>query len=623
MPSSSLSRILPEAPNDYGLIITFDSESSTCLIQFVPDQHLETIHPNAYGPADLNDLEVLGGGGSGVRVFRGHHPQFGPIVMKHGGYKDTKELFALATIAEELRRRNPKARADMKWRIPEYRMLYISPCHLRDTPHELWSLLSKARGFISHSEKSDHSNRSNHTMSDASCHTLDSHDMEGYGTERRNGRDIHLYTSSSDSDVHVTINSVRLKIALGSDDMVEQDDVSLSFQYGDYHTMKTFLDKLLALQKKRMWKFTQAQKSIGKTSAKTGMKYLSTGTLRGDILETLIHEYVHVIRNLQQLTLPGEEGGVDNVREEVKIVQNDCYMRPFDISDEADAFVGFAIKKNYHPDTGRFFKLRRFGKDFRAKSITLTSEEKTPGRLLGIILKPGAKMSDAFKDSPDGVPTALDTKGFKLDTWRVLLRDAVNLQSSGAVKRVWSGGIADGGLHNLFLCSNKMWLFDLGEPCLQPLPAFLTKFLFSFFHGLGMVDDSKAAGCWVNRFVPGKKLALTEETKILTAKAYAAFKVTVDRLLELLFDGEEAVRGLLVNYVTLQLLSDAGFCLERWVIKGGGKTRQDNHHKHLEQWLWRALWDVYIASDLNTSRRLRYVGAKVNADHKALHGPAM
>lgn len=408
---------------------------------------------------------------------------------------------------------------------------------------------------------------------------------------------------------------------LGTNDMIEEDGDNLSFHYGNYSMMKTFLDELILYQKKRLWKFTQGQNVIGDTTAKTGISYLSKGVLCGDVLETLLQEYVQVIHNLQALTLPEEIVGVDQVREEVKVY--DCYTRPIDISDETDAFVGFALKKNFHPDTGRFFKLRRIGSSFRAKSLTLTAEEKLPARLLGIILKSKAKMSDVFKDSPD-VPTALQTKGIKLDTWRILLRDAVNLRSSGALGRIWSCGIADGGLHNLFLCSDKMWLFDLGEPSLQPLPAFLTKFLFSFFHGLGMVDD-KTTGCWVNRFVPtGKKLALTDETKVLTAKAYAAFKVTIDRFIHLLFDDEEAVRGLLINYVTLQLLSDTGFCLDRWSIKGGGKVRKgSSHHKHLEQWLRRALWDVYIASDLNTNKRLRYVGAKVNhGDTSMIHGPA-
>lgn len=57
--------------------------------------------------------------------------------------------------------------------------------------------------------------------------------------------------------------------------------------------------------------------------------------------------------------------------------------------------------------------------------------------------------------------------------------------------------------------------------------------------------------------MPGEKLSLTVETKRLLPKACDAFKETLDRLIEILFDGEEAVRELLINYVTLQLLSDA------------------------------------------------------------------
>ena len=95
--------------------------------------------------------------------------------MKHGGYKDTKELFALATIAEELQRRSTKE-TDIKWRLPEYRMLYISPCHLRETPRELWSVISKALGFTkSPKDNNDHSDRSSH----ASLDTSDSGDIEG------------------------------------------------------------------------------------------------------------------------------------------------------------------------------------------------------------------------------------------------------------------------------------------------------------------------------------------------------------------------------------------------------------------------------------------------------------
>jgi hypothetical protein len=85
-------RLCSDVPDNYGLLITFE-EGGTCLMEYTPDSHLPTIHPNAYGPACLFDLSNLGGGGSGVRVFKGHHPRLGSLVMKHGGDKDTKDLF--------------------------------------------------------------------------------------------------------------------------------------------------------------------------------------------------------------------------------------------------------------------------------------------------------------------------------------------------------------------------------------------------------------------------------------------------------------------------------------------------------------------------------------------------
>lgn len=607
---SSLRRLCADAPEYYGLLITYhggNSGNSSCRMEFVPDEHLEDIHPNAYGPASLTDLSCLSGGGSGVRVFRGFDPQLGSLVMKHGGHSDTKELFALATIAQELQQRNsPEAAKDMQSRIPEFRMIYISPNHIRDTPKELWGLLSKTLHALMHDfHYSDHGLHS--VASEASIHGNSS---EENGTSEQE-RKIQLFVSSTEDKVGMAVHGRRLDIVLGSDTMVMEDQ-EMAFCYGTpgdgFACFKNFVDKLISFQEKRLMKFTLGQKTIGGLHVKTGFSYLAKGELHGELLETLIREYVHVLRNLQQLTLPHEEDTAERVREEVTRIEKDASALPVDISDEANAFVGFAIRKNYHPSKGRFFLLRRMGKDFRSNSVILTDKEKLPARLLGIILRPGVVMSDVFDRGPN-LTTALDSKSpdgsrDKLDTWRVLLRDAVSLKCSAARKCIWSCGIADGGLHNLFLSSGKVWFFDLGEPTLQPLPAFLTKFLFSFLHSLGMVDDEVSGG-WVNRFVPGDKLRLTQETKVLVPKAYDALKVTMDRIIEEFFDGEEGVRGLLLNYATLQLLSDAAFCLHRWTVKGGGRPQGSNHNRNLEKWLWRALWDIYIATDLNTENRLQ------------------
>jgi hypothetical protein len=177
--------------------------------------------------------------------------------------------------------------------------------------------------------------------------------------------------------------------------------------------------------------------------------------------------------------------------------------------------------------------------------------------------------------------------------------DTRKSMSPTALQRIWTCGLTDAGIHNLFVTENDLFLFDLGEPQLQSLPGFLTKFLFSFFHTLGMEEDGQ--GSWVRRFdVQGEKLALTKETTELLPKAYDAFETCLDRIIEELLDGDGDLRWLLIQYVTLQLLSDTAFCLQRWEMKGGGRTRDHNHNKGIEKWLWRALWDVYVAFDINT-----------------------
>jgi hypothetical protein len=159
--------------------------------------------------------------------------------------------------------------------------------------------------------------------------------------------------------------------------------------------------------------------------------------------------------------------------------------------------------------------------------------------------------------------------------------------------------LTDAGIHNLFVSETDLFLFDLGEPQLQSLPGFLTKFLFSFFHTLGMQEDENKD--WVRRFVfKGDKLALTEETIELLPKAYDAFETSLNRIVNEVLDGDQHIRWLLLQYVTLQLLSDTAFCLQKWEIKGGGRARDQNHNKGIEKWLWRALWDVYVAFDINT-----------------------
>jgi len=190
-----------------------------------------------------------------------------------------------------------------------------------------------------------------------------------------------------------------------------------------------------------------------------------------------------------------------------------------------------------------------------------------------------------------------------LDQWQSLLELSLSMKHPNATNRIWTCGLTDGGLHNMFLSEDQLWLFDLGVPNLEPIPAFLTKFLMSFFHTLGMEEDEK--GDWVVRFEQDDsgKLRLTKQTLEILPKVMEAFNTTMDRLIKELFGGEEEIRVLLLRYVVTQLISDAAFCIEKWRMKGGGDEHRSDHQDFLQKWLWRALWDVYASEEI----RRRYL----------------
>ena len=119
---------------EFGLQIFPSQEGKEVVLKYVNDRHFQYIHPNVFAPACLTSVCRMGGGGSGVSVFSGTHPELGEIVMKHGGCSDMKELFALATIFAELTKRGsseatPKsseaASRCMKKCLPEFKMVYI------------------------------------------------------------------------------------------------------------------------------------------------------------------------------------------------------------------------------------------------------------------------------------------------------------------------------------------------------------------------------------------------------------------------------------------------------------------------------------------------------------------
>jgi hypothetical protein len=593
--SSILGEDISSFFKEYGLMITI--KDGHIRFHLCPDENFPEIHPNAYAPSALKDTEMLAGGGSGVAVFGGKHPWLGDLVMKHGDYKDMNELFALATIENELKLRGSangcsEEASDLQQRLPEFRMIYMSPSHIIERRNNMWDhLKSLVESFSTRRLPSDRSSgRRNSIRIEESALELLNNDMS-----------IRLYECKNDDfsiqlDTDSTHRSMAIILPKGSCETVDSKTVFLrNDSYGD---LKAIVEELLPIMEDRLLKFTLAQKTIGGKSPRTGNQWLYSGQLHGEVLENLISHFIRVIRHLQNLTLPHEVDVVQEVRAELQRFESDSSPKVSEISDMANTYVGSAIKKNFHEEKGRISFLKQVGQNFREESLILISEEVLPARFIGKLLREEAVMSDIFLDSPSEPVPLQPEEHF----WKNILRRAVDDRESmspSALKRIWDCGLADAGIHNLFVTETDLFLFDLGEPELQSLPGFLTKFLFSFFHTLGMEEDEDTG--WVRRFnIDGDKLTLTEETRELLPKAYGAFETCLDRLISDVLDGDNKLRWLLLQYVTLQLLSDTAFCLQRWAIKGGGQDRQHNHQKGIEKWLWRALWDIYIACDINT-----------------------
>uniref|UniRef100_A0A7S2XL92 Uncharacterized protein n=1 Tax=Attheya septentrionalis TaxID=420275 RepID=A0A7S2XL92_9STRA len=672
-------RLMGEVSSDaeMGLLLTWSEEDNACRATFVKDRALPEINPNAHVPAALTSEKLLHGGGSGVTVFSGiltspclSESREQNIVMKHGGPKDMGELFALATIARQLVIRSSRSGElndvivtsahAMKARIPDFRMIYISPHHLVDRGAKLWHNLRSTFKAISllrdhdntlkfyHSDSVDSItsswDNSSHISSDSATDSTRTDSINSNVVNKNRERSIHITTPrkvSARNTSEVKVNKERMDIQFHPDSkrVIDQDGQAWVHYGGDgYEMFKSIVFQLQALQKDHFWKFTLGQRTIGEGShPTTGSSLLTDGKLHGALLQTLITEFERVIRDLQFLTLEEEMNEpLQRVQmdlrhwEQQSIAASDGKELALEhVSVSMDAFVGFAIHKNFDPKRGRFQRLRKMGCKFRhccgesmadtcndmeEEGLLLTEEEIAPANLLGDLLKPGCLIRNLFVVDTDesSDATALDAIS---DSWRdILYHAAFEVKGPAATSCIWTCGLTDAGLHNLFLSPTNLSLFDLGTPSLQPIPAFLTKFLMSFFHALGMQDypvdeDGTNRNDWVKRFeaVPddSEKFRLTAETAVLLVKSYDAFKITLDRFILSMFDGEQAVRSLLIKYVILQLISDAAFCLERWEMKGGGSKKLQGvpHQQHgLERWLWRALWDLYVASDIHTQQ---------------------
>jgi len=563
------------------------------------------------------------------------------------------------------------AMSDMKRRIPAFRMIYISPMHLRERKEELEHRTYRPSrsynvggvGDFSKGERNPEIPMARNTRcsSEGQVATpMPSFNEDNNGTPpggkrirrlssvMRKGRQLHLFGSKNAKASLIQVQEDHVDLCFGGnyhrwkgfDEMYE----NLSSDGSDgYASLVAFVEHLRHEQEKNEWKITLAQQKIGQINengqtATTASSLLAQGKLHGPLLHHLIDNQIQVIRNLQLMTMPEELDVVEQVRTEYENIlsyekETNQRVSAAEVSPMANSFVGKAIHKNFDPISGRFVMLRRFGVDLRRGGIHLKPKEVIPAKHLENLFfrawemagedvdgcSDGA-MDGEFRNRPmeetfnmlySDHPTGNNSDQnhhhpmfvLGLDQWKSLLELSLSIQHPAATNRIWTCGLTDGGLHNMFLSEDDLWLFDLGEPNLEPIPAFLTKFLMSFFHTLGMEEDDN--GDWVVRFEQDDsgKLRLTQRTMDILPKVMEAFNITMDRLIQELFGGEEKIRVLLLRYVITQLISDAAFCIEKWRIKGGGDEERSEHQYFLEKWLWRALWDVYASEEI----RRRYL----------------
>lgn len=630
-----------DVPEAYGLLIRLEADGRV-IAETVPDYNFQNVHNHCFAPASLKDEKILKGGGSGTTVFSGYIEELQEeVVMKHGNHRDTAEVFALVEIHQGLHNRgieHPEAALDMIKRIPAFRMIYISPHHLRNRAKENWNTLRKVVSRLhrtslvrammlsatnkggaaadkesSSSSQKETNKKQTREMNRERLRKIIQHDksvnrgiafslrdecldkrrlcIERRQPDPNNDEDEHSankheFMEVSDSSVILTLPGLRPDGTIPS---------------GTEFLLKA-ADELEHKQAVNNWKVTLGQKRIGGPDSRNGATILVAHELNGALLHMLTDEFTRVMTNLQNLTLDSEKQIIDQVKDELHDLNETRDVKR--VSKVTDSFVGSAIIKNFHPEKGRFLKLRQFGEALRNESLHLEPKEILPCAILSEMLKPGVDLSEIFV-SPPGMQSPFN---FLLDSymeeqWLELVELATSIDEKSAVERVWTAGLTDAGLHNAFLSPTRgLEVFDLGEPKLATLPAFLTKFLMSFWHCWGMEETNDDAPTWVNRFVvEDDQVALTKESQDALPYIHSVYQNVVNHFTTKVFNGEERIKKLLASYVMLQLVSDAAFCIERWVEKGGGEEKQGTpqvQHKFMDKWLWRSMWDLYVAFEV-------------------------
>lgn len=187
-----------------------------------------------------------------------------------------RDVFALAVIEHELLLRSQFAKSqaeNLRSRIPRFAGVFISPAAFRVRPGELWESLRKTIIKWNAARPGEPGELAMHNgLPRPSSH------QDLAGSERR-----RIKVFEGEADIDVLRREVRLYVETCA--KVEGQKV-----YCDYDHTRLLVDALVQLQAKHVWKFSVAQVAIGGETPKTGSSLLTSGELRGEILNDLLDQ---------------------------------------------------------------------------------------------------------------------------------------------------------------------------------------------------------------------------------------------------------------------------------------------------------------------------------------------
>eukprot|EP00929_Paragymnodinium_shiwhaense_P069709 TRINITY_DN35170_c0_g1_i1.p1 TRINITY_DN35170_c0_g1~~TRINITY_DN35170_c0_g1_i1.p1 ORF type:complete len:773 (-),score=203.65 TRINITY_DN35170_c0_g1_i1:187-2421(-) len=386
-----------------------------------------------------------------------------------------------------------------------------------------------------------------------------------------------------------------------------------------YNALKNVMLPLQKVQWFNGLRFALVRDAVGDTEAQLGAKLAVTGQLKDDGLKTILESYKQLMADLTVMT--GEQTEyAGEVKLELEGIRKEEPFRY--ITSGSDAYCGLLINKNWNADTGLFNSANVIGQLFGGSRCgKFNSHEMQPARYLTQLLQPDAALELTFEGLSGDTP--LNIFRDKKEAYK-LMEDATEV-GDNAKKRVWSAGVMEATLNTLVVNPKrkKMWFYEVTKPVKVSQPAFVARLLASFWTTLGM-EEAKC-GSWVNRFKtpdlvgqsvldpPNEALQLTHESKQLTDLMGRAFKEALMFFQKEVFDNDAKVCALLVKYTVVEILSDASYVLTKWrELRKSDKNPNSRKNKlanlvkaSLEetgvmhaQWLWRSLWDFYIAGDI-------------------------